>query len=207
MLWPYMPDKCDALLAQLGLPPVVAKEGEDRWPATWGGLAAGTRTAPGQPLFPRLDDAAQAEILARLGATEEPAAPPAPSAKTSQKGAPKKAPASARAHEGPIVYDDFAKVELRLGLVLAADRVDKSDKLLKLSVDLGEKAPRQILAGISEHYAAEALVGKKVVVVANLAPRKMMGLESQGMVLAASEGDTLGVLTVEKDLPPGSRVS
>jgi methionyl-tRNA synthetase len=84
----------------------------------------------------------------------------------------------------------------------------KSDKLLKLSVDVGEGAPRQILAGIGKQYAPEDLAGKRIVVVTNLPPRKMMGLESQGMVLAAGAGEreTLSVLVLDKELPPGSEV-
>jgi methionyl-tRNA synthetase len=84
--------------------------------------------------------------------------------------------------------------------------VPKSDKLLKLSVNAGDPAPRQILAGIGQHYAPEQLVGKRVVIVANLKPRKLMGLESQGMVLAASDDSGLVVTTVAGDVKPGSTV-
>src|SRR5207248_7425227 len=88
-----------------------------------------------------------------------------------------------------ITIDDFAKVEMRVGEVLTAERVPKSDKLLRFTVDLGEAEPRQILAGIAEYYEPEKLVGRKLVVVSNLKPRKLRGFESQGMVLAASVGD------------------
>ena len=88
-----------------------------------------------------------------------------------------------------ITYEDFAKVELRVGEVLTAERVPKADKLLRFTIDLGEKEPRQILAGIAQYYEPEKLVGRKVIVVANLAPRKLRGLESQGMILAASIGE------------------
>jgi len=206
MLWPFMPQKCDDLLSQLGLPNVEAAEGDDRWPAEWGGLEAGTKTAPAAALFPRFDDAAQAAILERLGA-HEPGADPALAKTVAGKKAPKKSADKAPADASTIVYDDFAKVDMRLGKVLSAEKLEKSKKLLKLSVDLGEDAPRQIMAGISKHYEADALVGKKVVVVTNLAPRKIMGMESQGMVLAASDDTGLGVLTVDEDLPPGSKVS
>ena len=87
--------------------------------------------------------------------------------------------------------DDFAKVDLRVAQIVVAERVPKTDKLLRLEVDLGPSfnpSRRQILAGIAEHYAPEALIGRKVVIVANLAPRMMRGLESQGMVVAASVG-------------------
>ena len=87
-----------------------------------------------------------------------------------------------------ITIDDFAKVDLRVAQILVAERVPKADKLLRLEVDLGYEK-RQILAGIAEAYAPETLVGRKVVIVANLAPRKMRGLESNGMIVAASIGE------------------
>jgi methionyl-tRNA synthetase len=89
--------------------------------------------------------------------------------------------------------------------VLAAEPVPKSKKLLKLTVSLGDEQ-RTIVAGIAEHYAPADLVGKKVVVVANLEPAKLMGVESNGMLLAGSAGGALGVLTLDRDLPPGARV-
>ncbi len=97
------------------------------------------------------------------------------------------------------------KIELRVAKVLAAERVPKSKKLLKLRVSLGTEE-RTVLAGIAEHYAPADLVGKKVVVVANLQPAKLMGIESQGMVLAGEGGQGLGVVMPDRDLPPGSKV-
>ncbi len=88
-----------------------------------------------------------------------------------------------------ITIDDFAKVELRVGQILTAERIPKADKLLRFTIDLGEAEPRQILAGIAQYYEPEKLIGRKVIVVANLAPRKMRGLESQGMILAAAVGE------------------
>src|SRR4029078_3738153 len=85
--------------------------------------------------------------------------------------------------------DDFSKVELRVGEIKVAERVPKADKLLRFEVDLGEENTRQILAGLAEYYEPEKLIGRKVVVVANLKPRKMRGLESQGMICAASLGE------------------
>ena len=95
---------------------------------------------------------------------------------------------------------------MRIAEVLTAERVPKSDKLLKLSVNAGDPEPRQILAGIGQHYAPEQLVGKRVIIVANLKPRKLMGLESQGMVLAASDADRLWVTSIADDPKPGSLV-
>ena len=107
-----------------------------------------------------------------------------------------------------ITIDDFVKVEMRVGEVLTAERVPKSDKLLRFTIDLGEESPRQILAGIAEHYEPEKLVGRKLAVVSNLKPRKLRGFESQGMVLAASVGeDGRPVLaTFTEDVPNGARL-
>lgn len=109
---------------------------------------------------------------------------------------------------GLIEIGDFARVELKAGEVLTAERIPKTDKLLLLSVDLGEKQPRQILAGIAQYYEPETLIGKKVVVVANLKPRTLRGYESQGMVVAASigaEGRPV-IATFTEDVPNGTRL-
>ncbi len=106
-----------------------------------------------------------------------------------------------------ITIDDFLKVELRVARVLVAERVPKADKLLRLEVDLGYER-RQILAGIAEIYAPESLLGRKVVIVANLAPRKLRGLESNGMLLAASLGDagTPSLAGFSDDVALGARL-
>ena len=107
-----------------------------------------------------------------------------------------------------IEIDDFAKVDLRVGEILTAERVPKSDKLLRFTVDLGEAETRQILAGIAEHYEPEKLVGRKLVIVSNLKPRKLRGFESQGMVLAASIGEEGRPIlaTFAEDVPNGARL-
>ncbi len=110
-----------------------------------------------------------------------------------------------------IHYDEFKKIDLRVVKILSAERVEKSEKLLKLEVDLGvasDETPqtRQIIAGIGLAYAPENIVGKSIVIVANLAPRMLMGLESQGMVLAA-HGDTPILLVPEREAPAGSSIS
>jgi methionyl-tRNA synthetase len=144
----------------------------------WGSLPAGARVEKIAALFPRVED-------------KKPAAAAAP---------------ATAGHDGArISIDDFAKIDLRVALVVAAEPVPKSKKLLKLRVSLGTEE-RTVLAGIAEHYAPADLVGKKVVVVANLQTAKLMGLESQGMVLAGSTDSGLAVLTLDKDLPPGAKV-
>lgn len=105
-----------------------------------------------------------------------------------------------------MTIDEFQKMDLRVGKILAAERVEGSEKLLKLSIDIGES--RQIISGIARSYAPEDLVGRKVVVIANLDPRMMMGLESQGMVLAAhgENGEPI-VLTVDEKALPGAKIT
>ena len=115
-------------------------------------------------------------------------------------------PAAAQAAPAIITIDDFAKVELKTAKVLEAERMPKSQRLLKLKVDAGEAEPRTILAGIAESYEPEALIGKSIVIVANLAPRKMMGLESNGMVLAASPDGGKAFVLNSEPAPPGTRV-
>jgi methionyl-tRNA synthetase len=106
-----------------------------------------------------------------------------------------------------IVFDDFSKLDIRIGKVIAAEKMEKSDKLLKLTIDAGVDK-RTILSGIAKHYSAEEMVGKQVAFIANLAPRKMMGIESQGMILSAEDVDgKLRLLQPEKDVTPGSGVS
>jgi methionyl-tRNA synthetase len=121
-------------------------------------------------------------------------------------------PAASENAEAPaamarIPIDAFAKVELRVAQVLAAEAVPKSKKLLKLTADVGEGTPRTIVAGIAEHYAPGDLVGRKIVIVANLEPATLMGVESNGMLLAGSAEGALAILSPDRDLPPGARVN
>lgn len=104
-----------------------------------------------------------------------------------------------------IGIEDFARVQLRVGKIVAAERVEKSDKLVKLRVDIGAET-RQVVAGIGKHYAPEQLLDKQIVLVANLKPAKLMGVESQGMLLAASSGEILSIVTPDKEIAPGAKV-
>jgi methionyl-tRNA synthetase len=147
--------------------------------ATWGQLAPGAVVQKVSGLFPRIDTKSQASATAQ----------------------------SAAAAERPrIKIDEFGRVELRVAEVVAAEALPKSKKLLKLTVSLGQEQ-RTVVAGIAEHYAPADLVGKKVVIVANLEAAKLMGIESNGMVLAASIDGKLSVLSLDRDLPPGAKVT
>ncbi len=195
MLFPVMPSKCNELRKQLGLGPLLPTEQLDLWPSVWGGLAPDAQTRPARPLFPRIDQNQESEILERLGVKPARTDDEKVSTMTDEE-APR---------DDFIEIDDFTKVDLRVAVVKEAERVEKSKKLIRLRVDAGEPEPRQVLAGISEHYEPEDLIGKRVVIVANLKPRKLMGLESRGMVLAASDDDGLALLSVDKEVEPGSR--
>jgi len=200
-LTPIVPTMTEKLFAQLGTPPLTFADLENvRVPLLPRGRALGTPA----PLLPRLEEA-QVNSLVPV---EEVARMTAASGKGPAAGAARPAgdaPAKDAAPE-EIDIDAFARVALRVGQVLAAERVPKADKLLRMSVDVGEGSPRTILAGIAEAYAPETLVGRKVVVVANLKPRVLRGIESRGMLLAAGSGGASLKLVDPGDLPPGSPV-
>jgi methionyl-tRNA synthetase len=135
-----------------------------------------------------LEEKVTAEQAVMMGKTAAPAAPAAPAS-------PK------------IPIDDFTKVDLRVGLVLSAERVKGADKLMHMKVDIGEAEPRTIVAGIAEAYTPEALVNRKVVIVANLEPRKLRGISSNGMIVAASvEGGKPVLAGFHEDIPVGARL-
>jgi methionyl-tRNA synthetase len=209
LLYPVMPEASRAMWKQLGL-----EGGPDKIdPSTlkWGELAEGTAIGEVAAVFPRLD---KAKILGEINKTA--AEPDADLQKSDpQKPDPQKSPAPLAPATGAaeeitsfIEIDDFAKVDLRVGQVLSAERLPKSDKLLLMKIDLGEDQPRQVLAGIAQYYEPEKLVGRKVVIVANLKPRKLRGFESQGMVVAASYGEEGRpvIATFTEDVPNGARL-
>jgi methionyl-tRNA synthetase len=133
-----------------------------------------------------------------------------PAASAAPESAPPAAAEQAATPQSDIItIDDFAKIDLRVAVVLAVERVPKTDKLLKLELDLGFEK-RTIVSGIAQFYEPEALVGRRIVIVANLKPAKLRGVESRGMLLAAGgrgEGEELGLITLDKEIPPGTRVS
>jgi methionyl-tRNA synthetase len=183
LVHPVMPRAASRIFRMLGLP--ERDPGPDD--LAWGRLEPGSPLGTIEPLFPRIEK----EKTVPDSDLPPSSAPPAPAVPP---------PASDR-----IDIADFAKVELKAALVTAAEKVPGSKKLLKLQVDLGTET-RQVVAGIAESYAPEALVGKKVMIVANLKPAKLMGLESNGMVLAASVDGKAVLCTFDSDVPPGAKV-
>jgi methionyl-tRNA synthetase len=208
---PVMPDATAKIWTQMGLGDIKKVALSE---LTWGQLHLGTKLGEVQPVFPRADKSAiegmqMMEEQQRVPVAEErPAAgvkqvAEIPGAMAAQHDSPT---ATAAAGNDKISIDDFAKVELRVGLVKVAERVPKADKLLRLEIDIGTEV-RQVLAGIAETYAPETLVGRKVVIVANLAPRKLRGMESNGMIVAASlEGGRPVLASFLEDVPVGARL-
>ncbi|MBX7040959.1 MAG: methionine--tRNA ligase subunit beta, partial [Nitrospira sp.] len=208
LLYPFMPKAAAQMIEQLGLSldlsrPLAAEAG--RWDAP----LAGSKIQKGASLFPRIESKPQgAKPVSDTPASPQPtAAAPSAAPAAPQSPAPAATPAAAPAPAQPaqISIDDFMKIQLKAAKVLAAERVPKSEKLLKLQVSLGTEQ-RQIVAGIGKKYEPEALVGKTIVIVANLKPAKLMGIESQGMVLAAGDSEVRGLATFVEDVEPGTKV-
>ena len=207
LVYPVMPNKAQEMRAQLGIPALDERRGDDQWMVAKEARAPGESLAPAGSLFPKLDKAAEATLLARIVPPR--VAPPPNENEPPQEtpgllgAAPEKAPLAPS-----IGFPDFEKVDLRVGRVLAAVKVPKKDKLLDLQVDVGEAAPRRIVAGIAESFPdPAALVGKSVVVVANLAPRDFgKGLVSHGMLLAAGTPAGLSMVDPGGASLPGTRV-
>jgi methionyl-tRNA synthetase len=215
---PAVPDATQRIWEQLGQSGKLADVRIDQ--LKWGGLKPGTVVNKPEAVFPRVE---KKEAMERIEAMENeirnPGAAAEPAARENKTDAsiePVSTPAAAAAAKAPgtqpsaeaskITIDDLMKVDLRVGLIKSAERIAGADKLLKLQVDIGEEV-RQILAGIAMAYSPEELVGRKVVIVANLAPRKMRGLESNGMLLAASLADGKPVLcTFGEEIAPGAKV-
>ena len=197
LLTPFMPGSCEKIFIQAGVPESLRGWGSA---STWGLLPTETEVKRGEALFPRIDLNQELEALAallsegtsasartRTVTDSAPAEPPAPSPPT-------------------ITIDDFAKVRMTVCKVLSCERVEKSDKLLKFSLNDGGGAPRQIFSGIAKYHAPEQLVGKTVVACTNLRPRKMMGQESNGMLLSAEKDGGLQLLTLPDEIPAGAEI-
>ncbi len=209
MLYPVMPTSAAKIYSQLGLRGDVSTA--DPVALKWGGLEPGTTIGESEGIFPRIDKSkVMSEIKEETGAQASRLQTPlaASGAERSGGDAANATETVALQSDNFITIDDFTKVELRVGEIKVAERVPNADKLLRFEVDLGEEKSRQILAALAEYYEPEKLIGRKVVVVANLKPRKMRGLESQGMICAASltEEDTPAIATFLEDVKVGAKL-
>ncbi len=201
MVSPVLPNKSAEMRAQLGLPPLSTVVGEDQWPALSGNHRSET-LGVAAPLFPTFDRDAEQAMLDKLLPKPEPLPGSTPTDEKPPAAAPPADLAPSR-----LSYDQWTAVDLRVGRVQTCERVPKKDKLLRLTVDLGEAEPRLIIAGLAQTFAPDALVGQRVLVVANLAPRDFgKGLVSHGMILATGPSDALRLATAPADVPPGSRL-
>ena len=192
LIEPFMPRTPERIFEQLG---ITAGSPETKWESTasWGGYKAGTKVVKGDTLFPRIDVAKELEALEALNAAKN------------KKTEPEKAVEEDGANL--ITIDDFFKVELKVAKVLTCEPVEGADKLLKMTMSLGEFGERQVVSGIAKHYKPEDMIGKKVVLVSNLKPAVLRGIESQGMILAAATKKKLSLVTIDGDLPEGTSIS
>ncbi|HSK69520.1 MAG TPA: methionine--tRNA ligase, partial [Candidatus Limnocylindria bacterium] len=212
LISPVMPETPGRIFTQLG----VADAGLMTWESlsSFGRLPAGTAVAKGEAVFPRLDVAAELPLLEADNEAEaaafsgKPAAQEAQAAQPAAKAEQKPEPKQAEEAPAEISIDEFRRLDLRVATVLSCEKAEKSDKLLKFRLKVGEEE-RTVLSGIAAHYQPETLIGRKVVLLYNLAPRKIRGVESRGMLLcAAEEGDAvLRLLGVDGDIADGSRIS
>ncbi len=206
LLHPILPESTVQIWAQLGMTSPLPTF--DIRSLAWGQLTAGQPIGMVSPVFPRIDAKSAIDRMRALEEVEtarqakllgKPVAPPVEAAEP---------PAGELLPPSPkIEFDDFARVDLRVGVVLSAERVKGADKLLHLKVDIAEPEPRTIVAGIALAYEPEKLIGRKIVIVANLHPRKLRGIESNGMIVAASlEGGKPVLAAFLEDVPVGARL-
>ncbi|MBQ8537011.1 MAG: methionine--tRNA ligase subunit beta, partial [Clostridia bacterium] len=198
LIRPFMPTTPERIFQQLGVEDEALKTWESL--ATYGKLPEGTKVCKGEALFPRIDIKKE---LAELEPQEEKKPEKKPEKKQEKKPEKKEEPVI----EGQIGIEDFAKVQLRVARVTACEPVPKSDKLLKLTLSLGDEE-RTVVSGIAQSYTADEMVGKQVVLLANLKPAKLRGVLSQGMILCAAdkEDKTLKLVTVEPGMEDGAYI-
>lgn len=201
LLQPFLTETPRKIWEQLG----IEKGAVTAWDSlsSFALIPAGTKVVKAAPLFPRLEVADEVAYIAQAMSGDNQAS--ASSIENKKQKNTQKQEESEQAQASEISIDDFMKVELKVAQVLAAEPVKKADKLLKLQLDLGNEQ-RQVVSGIAKHYTPEQLIGKKVICVTNLKPVKLRGEQSQGMILAASEGDQLSLVEVPEGMPNGAIV-
>jgi methionyl-tRNA synthetase len=209
-IYPFMPSTAEAINQQLGIhldfrTPISFTDMQ------WNRLLPGTKVQKASALFPRIDTQTgstgpEATLSGTQGANLV-SDDSIPTSQTTAASALTAADTQASAMAAPqqITIEEFQKIQLKTAKVQSAERVPKSEKLLKLQVSIGSEQ-RQIVAGIGKKYEPESLVGKTIIVVANLKPAKLMGIESQGMVLAAGDTDVRGLATILEEVDPGTKV-
>lgn len=207
LIQPFMPETPEKIWNQLG---IAGNTGILDWDSSkvWGKYPGGTKVNKGDVIFPRIDIKKELEELEKMAdkntvSKSEDAKTDA--GKAEDKKASKPDDKKDAAESGYITIDDFAKVDLRVAKVLEAEKVEGADKLLKLKLEMGDEI-RQVVSGIAKHYSPDEMVGKYVILVANLKPVKLRGIESQGMILAASDDKSLVLAAIDKEIGSGSKV-
>ncbi len=192
LLYPFMPESAAAMNQQLGIDTPIEEQGMESV-EKWGGVKPGSKIQASSQLFPRIEDKEADKILQGTQVSGEPAKPQAAEKKQDEVSSEQ------------VTIEDFMKIDLRTGKILEAEKVKKSKKLIKLKVDIGSET-RQVLAGIAEAYEPDQLIGRTIILVANLKPAKLMGIESQGMILAGSADGKIILGGFDQELPLGVRV-
>ncbi len=186
LLSPWMPVAAARVWDQLGIPvPLSSQRLDDT--RRWGGLPAGTRVRPGPPVFPRIETRVAPDARPR-------------------SAAPEGAASEGKREAGTITLEDFRRLDIRVGTVLSAARVPGTDKLIEVKVDIGREV-RTLVTGLIPHYQPEDLVGRRIIVLTNLEPRRVRGVTSQGMLLAAEWDGQVALLTVDREAPTGARIT
>ena len=191
LIYPFMPQSADTMMKQLGIETSVEGQGLKSL-KTWGGIKPGTKIQPGLQLFPRIEDKKAEKILSAVESSGEKNKENSPLAEI----------------EGvcdQVLIEDFMKIDFRTGRIIEAEKIKKSKKLLKLKVDIGTEV-RQVVAGIAECYEPDQLINRTIIIVANLKPIKLMGIESQGMLLAASDNGKIVLAGFDPEPSKGIRV-
>ena len=192
LLEAFMPDTANKIYDQLGGCDTDIESIE-----SFGRLVSGTLVGKAEPLFLRLDEKKKLEEIETFNLKKYP-----PVKEKKEEKADKK---TEQATLSEITIDDFAKLDLRVAKIISAEKIDGADKLYKLIVELGDEK-RQIVSGLAKHYSIDELVGKNVIVIANLKPVKLRGVDSYGMILAAANGDELSICTIDRDIATNSQV-
>lgn len=207
LILPFMPETPEKIWSQLGIEDKTIVEWEKA--KEWGLYPSRASVKKGEIIFPRIDVKKELEEIEKISQASK----PSEKVEKDNKKDIKKEPASAvvtadtdnETNANLITIDDFSKVELRVAKVIEAEKVEKADKLLKMKLQVGAET-RQVVSGIAKYYTPEEMVGKTLILVANLKPAKLRGIESQGMILAASNENGLSLVTIDKDMESGARV-
>lgn len=209
LIQPFMPETPEKIWQQLGLAGTNALSWDSA--KTWGGYPEGIHVSKGEIIFPRIDIKKEIEELENITgqAAQAPVAGKAANEKVEKAKAEKPAEGQPKAKQEPgseiITIDEFAKIDLRVAKVLEAEKVEGADKLLKFKLEMGDEV-RQVVSGIAKYYQPQDMIGKYVILVANLKPVKLRGIESQGMILAASDDSDLALVTIDKIMKSGGKV-